>query len=49
MCLVDRRFNRHFPIEPDFVGITVDSLDEAYVKVDWGSEGNDQILIFSDK
>jgi pyrimidine operon attenuation protein/uracil phosphoribosyltransferase len=49
MCLVDRRFNRHFPIEPDFTGITVDSLDEAYVKVEWGDEGNDQVLIFSDK
>lgn len=49
MCLVDRRFNRHFPIEPDFTGITVDSLDEAYVKVEWGDDGNDQVLIFSDK
>ncbi len=49
ICLVDRRFNRHFPINPDFAGITVDSLDEAYVKVEWNDNGDDQILLFSDK
>jgi pyrimidine operon attenuation protein/uracil phosphoribosyltransferase len=49
VCLVDRRFNRHFPIDADYVGITVDSLDEAYVKVVWAEDQKDQILIFSDK
>lgn len=37
MVLVDRRFNRHLPILADYSGIRVDALDEAYVKVDWGS------------
>lgn len=49
MCLVDRRFNRHFPISPDYAGLTVDSLDEAYVRVEWDENGDDQILLFSDK
>lgn len=48
LTMVDRRFNRHLPIKADYTGIEVDSLDEAYVKVQWEHlEGNDQILIFS--
>lgn len=50
LSLVDRRFNRHFPIRADFVGITVDAIDEAYVKVEWQHlNGKDQIKIFSKK
>ncbi len=50
LTMVDRRFNRHLPIEPDYVGIVVDALDEAYVKVEWKEvEGEDQILLFADK
>ena len=48
LCLVDRRFNRHLPIKSDYTGITVDSLDEAYVNVVWSDiEGEDKILLFS--
>ena len=32
LVLVDRRFNRHLPIEANYKGLTVDALDEAYVK-----------------
>ncbi len=50
LVLVDRRFNRHLPIQADFKGITVDALDEAYVKVEWSDQsGEDQILLFPDK
>jgi len=50
LVLVDRRFNRHLPIQADFKGITVDALDEAYVKVAWSRHsGEDQILLFPDK
>ncbi len=50
LTLVDRRFNRHLPIQADFIGLRVDSLDEAYVKVAWDAEGTDnKILIFPDK
>lgn len=47
LALVDRRFNRHLPIKANYVGITVDSLDEAYVRVDWeeGTMAN-KILLF---
>lgn len=36
LTLVDRRFVRHLPIEADYVGITVDAINETYVKVRWG-------------
>lgn len=48
LSLVDRRFNRALPIQSDYVGLTVDSIDEAYVKVEWKHlDGEDQILLFS--
>lgn len=50
VALVDRRFNRHLPIQSDYVGLTVDAVDEAYVKVEWKEiDGNDKILLFSNK
>ena len=50
LCMVDRRFNRHFPIKADYQGIVVDALDEAYVKVNWKEKhGEDQVLLFSGK
>jgi pyrimidine operon attenuation protein/uracil phosphoribosyltransferase len=50
LVLVDRRFNRHLPIQADFKGITVDALDEAYVKVAWSDQHDeDQILLYPDK
>ena len=50
LVLVDRRFNRHLPIQPDYYGIAVDALDEAYVKVRWQeTHGDDEILLFDKK
>lgn len=50
LTLVDRRFNRQIPIQPDYVGITVDAFDEAYVKVRWQeTHGRDEILLFDKK
>jgi pyrimidine operon attenuation protein/uracil phosphoribosyltransferase len=50
LSLVDRRFNRHLPIQSNFTGLTVDSVDRAYVKVEWKEiDGEDRILLFADK
>ena len=50
LTLIDRRFNRHLPIISDYVGMTVDALDEAYVKVEWKeTAGHDRILLFPEK
>jgi pyrimidine operon attenuation protein/uracil phosphoribosyltransferase len=50
VVLVDRRFNRHLPIQAEYVGITVDALNEAYVAVEWEHlNGLDRILFYSGK
>lgn len=50
LCMVDRRFNRHFPIRADYTGIAVDALDEAYVRVNWSAgQGQDEIRLFAGK
>ena len=50
LSLVDRQFNRHLPIQADFVGLRVDALDEAYVKVEWDdNKGENRILLFKEK
>mgnify|MGYP006218502213 CR=1 FL=1 len=33
--LVDRRFNRQLPIQPDYTGKTIDSILSQKVTVDW--------------
>jgi pyrimidine operon attenuation protein/uracil phosphoribosyltransferase len=48
VALIDRRFNRHLPIRANYVGMVVDSLDEAYVQVEWKeTDGSDRIRLFS--
>lgn len=50
LCMVDRRFNRHFPIRADYTGIAVDALDREYVRVQFSqTDGSDTILLFSGK
>lgn len=50
IVLVDRRFNRHFPIKADYSGIAVDAIDQAYVSVQLLPEfSKDQILMFPQK
>lgn len=44
--LIDRRFSRHLPIQPDFVGRKVDSVKSERVGVEWKEkEGKDQVLL----
>lgn len=46
MVLVDRRFSRELPIQPDFVGKWVDSIDGQRVIVEWKeTEGKDRVLL----
>ncbi len=46
MVLVDRRFSRELPIQPDYVGKWVDSIDGQRVVVEWKeSDGKDRILL----
>jgi pyrimidine operon attenuation protein/uracil phosphoribosyltransferase len=40
LVLIDRRFHRELPIEPQFVGLTVDSIDAQFVRVHWSEDGS---------
>lgn len=35
LVLIDRRFSRHLPIQPDYRGRQVDAIDEEKVLVTW--------------
>lgn len=35
MVLIDRRYSRHLPIQPDYTGIVVDTRSNDKVKVEW--------------
>ncbi|MEM1122087.1 MAG: bifunctional pyr operon transcriptional regulator/uracil phosphoribosyltransferase PyrR [Bacteroidota bacterium] len=46
MVMVDRRFRRDLPIQPNYAGLAIDALDEAYVKVEWAEiDQKDQIIL----
>ncbi|MBK7093588.1 MAG: bifunctional pyr operon transcriptional regulator/uracil phosphoribosyltransferase PyrR [Saprospiraceae bacterium] len=48
--LIDRRFNRQFPIEADYRGLSVDALEEAYVEVKWKHiDGTDIVIFYPDR
>lgn len=50
LVLIDRRFQRELPIEPQFVGKSIDSLDMQYVHVEWGEEeGKTQVTLLNHK
>lgn len=50
LVMVDRRFNRHLPIQANYTGLVVDAYDEAYVKVEYENiDEEDRILLFSAK
>lgn len=38
MVLIDRRFTRHLPIQPDYTGRRVDSISSEKVLVEWSEE-----------
>lgn len=50
VIMVERRFRRHLPVAPDYLGLQVDALDEAYVRVRWEQEdGRDEITLYANK
>jgi pyrimidine operon attenuation protein/uracil phosphoribosyltransferase len=44
LVLVDRRFSRHLPIQPDYLGAQVDALQGDKVKVVWSERKEDSIV-----
>lgn len=48
MVLIDRRFQRDLPIQADYIGKAVDTLDHERVTVTWkNSEGKDNIILYT--
>lgn len=48
LAFVDRRFKRELPIQADYVGKTVDTLQTERVSVEWKEiEGEDRVLLFT--
>ena len=42
LVLIDRRFNRELPIQPDFVGNIVDTIEKVDVEVRWAGNENEK-------
>ncbi len=48
LTLIDRRFSRHLPIQPDYSGRQVDAINEEKVKVNWAEfEGEDSVYLIN--
>ena len=48
MVLIDRRFNRDLPIQPNYTGKAVDSIATEKVKVEWKeTDGIDQVKLIT--
>lgn len=43
--LIDRRFSRQFPIQPDYVGKSIDSIISQKVKVYWKEKDNREEVV----
>lgn len=49
LVLIDRRFSRHLPIQPDYRGIQVDAINDEKVRVNWKEkDGEDAVYLISD-
>ena len=47
LSLIDRRFSRHLPIQPDYCGIQVDSINNQRLTVKWNEiDGEDAVYIY---
>jgi pyrimidine operon attenuation protein/uracil phosphoribosyltransferase len=48
LTLIERRFTQHLPIKADYIGQSIDTINEEKVSVRWKEEhGKDQILLYS--
>lgn len=46
LVLIDRRYSRHLPIEPNYVGKTVDAIASEKIKVAWKElDGEDKVWL----
>ncbi len=48
MVLIDRRFSRELPIEPTYIGMSVDSYDNQKVKVIWDDVQGSKVTLLTE-
>jgi len=41
LVLIDRQYNREIPVEPDYTGMRVNTLDSQRVLVEWTEQGHE--------
>ncbi|MFN3782360.1 MAG: bifunctional pyr operon transcriptional regulator/uracil phosphoribosyltransferase PyrR [Spirosomataceae bacterium] len=46
LCLIDRKYNRDIPIQPDYIGQKVNTLDSQLVSVEWKVQGYEDDAIW---
>jgi len=49
LVLVDRRFSRHLPIQPDYLGAQIDALQGDKVKVVWSENDTEENIVYLEK
>ena len=50
LVLIDRRYNRDLPIQPDYTGKSVDTISSEKVKVLWKeTENKDEVILINEK
>ncbi|UKM64084.2 bifunctional pyr operon transcriptional regulator/uracil phosphoribosyltransferase PyrR [Flavobacteriaceae bacterium GSB9] len=49
LTLIDRRFSRHLPIQPDYRGRQVDVINEEKVKVNWEEHDKEDSVYLIEK
>ncbi len=48
LVLIDRRFSRHLPIQPNYRGRQVDAINKEKVKVNWSeNDGEDMVYLIN--
>ena len=49
LTLIDRRFSRHLPIQPDYRGRQVDVINTEKVKVNWKEQDHEDSVYLIEK
>lgn len=50
LVLIDRRYSRQLPVQPDYIGKSIDSIVSQKVKVRWQEkDGIDEVLLLDDE
>ena len=50
LTLIDRRFSREFPIQANYIGKTVDSIDSEKIIVKWKEiNRSDEVIMIKSK